>query len=471
MQRLSGLDSGFFYLDTPGMNLHIGVILLLEAPQVSRLDLLATIREHMQDRLPWMHHFQDLIVEVPFGLAEPYWARNAQFNIADHVTQIDDNRELTKEDLIAFLGEFISIPLDKSRSLWEVKVVPCVEGNRIAFIAKLHHALIDGVQGVEVLVSLLDFEPNPTEFWGESTPCFSNENSDANLVLEVGRSIFKKIQSAPKDLVMALNLVEQWFSFRSEADNANLIKPAFGAPKTPINGALSPTRVAHALNIPLQRVTDLAKGAGVTVNDVVMVMVSLALDGYLSDKGWSGGKDLTAMMPIAKSKRDSNGGSNQISSMFVSLANSIADPIERLSAISRATKAAKNFHINAGLNEAIRLAEYVPPIITRNVSRLMHEARVFDILPPLYNVLISTLNGTPMPLYFDGLQLLEIIPFGPLADSSGLNVTSLSYNGQFSVGFVGESHLAGDLDKFAQNFVEALDKLTVVLLDHGVGIS
>lgn len=459
MEKLSGLDSGFFYLDSPGMHLHIGVVLILSGQEVTLNQGTEVARAQILARLPAMEHFCHVIAEVPFGLAEPYWIKDSNFDIAHHVVEIDDaKRVYANDELLEFAGNFISQPLDKSRPLWEVIVVPQVEGEKFALVAKLHHALVDGVQGIQVLGSLFDLEPHPSAFWGVTRSDDSLEITDPFQMLSImGASIASKARNAPKDALRAVGLVSEWLSFRSTDDNAELVRPVFGAPKTPINGTLSKNRVARSIELPLALVKELARTANVTVNDFVMLLVSLGLDDYLLQKGWPGGEDLTAMMPIANPQRDKGGGSNQITSLFVSLANSVPDPLERLKMISRATKAAKKFHARAGLADFVQLAEYIPPIFTWAVSRLAHQSRVFDRLPPFFNLLVSTVHGTDFPLFFAGAELLEIIPFGPLADSSALNVTALSYNHKMTLGFVGEATLAGDVGDFGVKVLDALE--------------
>ncbi len=442
------------------MHLHIGVLLFLEAPDLSSGKFLELIKRQIQSRLEWMPHFRDSIAEVPFGISEPYWITNENFDISNHVRLSEDQKHYSRKELLTLVGSIISEPLDKSKPLWEVILVPQVADNRVALIAKLHHALIDGVQGIEVLVNLLDFERKPAQFWGTSNPVTNTNTVDLqDLVDLIGKSLVTKVRNAPKDLSRALLAVGDWYTFRRNSDNAKLLKPIFGAPKTPINGTLSTSRVAAALDIDQAQVVRIAKEFSATVNDVVMLLVSLAMDEYLANKGWDRGTDLTAMMPIANSKRNAYAGTNQISSLFISLANSVADPIDRLREITRATKAAKTFYVNSELGEITRLAEYVPPLFTWAISRLAHETRIFDRIPPAFNVLVSTVNGTDIPLYFSGMELLEIIPFGPLADSSALNITTLSYNKKMTVGIVGESNLTPDVDELGAFMDKAMDRV------------
>ena len=451
MEKLSGLDSSFYYLDSPGVHFHIGVVLFLEGDGVAVDQRLEITQRQLLERIGAMDHFRDRIAEVPFGLGEPYWVRDTDFEISRHVSLNKDSQLRSRSDIVARAGQFISEPLDKSGPLWHVEVVPELDDGYFALICKLHHTLIDGVLGIEVLASLFDLEANPTRFWGTIPVEVPESRVEFTTVAKaMGSALASKLLRAPKDALRAMELVSDWLSFAAEDDNSNLLKPAFSAPRTPINGTLSAQRVAVAIDIALPRVKAVAKAAGVSVNDVVLTFVSLALDGYLELRGWQDRSDLVAMMPIANPRRDSISGSNQISALFVSLANTIVDPVQRLATISRATKAAKKFHRAVDLAGLMNLSEYVPPLVTWALSRALHQTRAFDALPPVFNILISSVKGTDFPLYFAGAKLVEIVPFGPLADSSGLNLTALSYNDKMTIGMVGEVRLAENIDKFAE---------------------
>lgn len=467
MEKLTGLDTGFYYFDSPGMHLHIGVLLLFDAGAVAPGDRMASAQKRILERIDAMEHFRDRIVEVPLGLAEPYWVADPDFDIANHVKEHPDHGVLTREELTEVAAAFISEPIDKSRPLWELLVVPEIEGGKFAVVSKLHHTLIDGVAGIEVLASLFDLEPNPKEFWGslKHAPTHTPVDFDA-VVRAMGNSILSKVLRAPKDAMRVMEFVADWLSFNAADDNSKLLRPLFTAPRTPVNGTLSKGRSIAWAALPLVRVKEIAHSANATVNDVVLTMVSLALDDYLGAKGFQGGADLVAMMPMSNPRRDAVSGSNQISSLFISLANSCSEPSERLAAVTRATGAAKKFHRSTKLEELVQLSSYVPPLLTWALSQAVHQSRAFDFLPPAFNVLVSTVRGTDFPLYFAGSQLLELIPFAPLAESSGLNLTALSYDGSLIFGAVGDAVLAGDVQVFVDAVVASLVSLAASLVQN-----
>ncbi|CAG4905378.1 unnamed protein product, partial [Acidithrix sp. C25] len=459
VQKLSGLDTGFYYLDSPGMHLHIGVVLIFDGTSIPIEERLAATKAQILDRIHAMDHFSQKIAEIPFGLGEPYWTNDANFNIDNHVKAgVLDS--IDRDRLVELAGEFISIPLDKARPLWEIMVLPHLDKSRFALVAKLHHTMIDGIMGIEVLANLFDFEANPREFWGpKAVAVEAEEVGMANLVGIFANSLIDKFQSVPEDARKTISALSQWLSFTSDSDNSRLLKPLFAAPKTPINGALTSERVAHSITFPLTRLKLLAKAAHVTVNDLLMSIVSFALDDYLKGKDWQGGVDLVSMMPMANHRRDDQGGSNQISALFVSLGNSITDPKDRVIEIARATSAAKRFHRKADLAELVRLTHYVPPLFTWALSRVAHQLKAFDYIGPAFNILISSVKGPDQPLFFAGTKLEEVIPFGPLADSTGLSVTAVSYSGQMVLGLVGDSKLAGDVVKFGDAISDAVELL------------
>ncbi len=460
MEKLTGLDTGFYYFDSPGMHLHIGVLLVFDGGTVAASDRLAAAQSRILERIDVMDHFRDRIAEVPLGLAEPYWVADASFDIANHVKGALSEGPMTRSQLIDTASSFISEPIDKTRPLWELLLVPELDDGRFAVVCKLHHTLIDGVAGIEVLASLFDLEPEATEFWGgtKASPTHTPPDFDA-VVRAMGNSIFSKVLRAPKDALRMMEFVADWLSFNAADDNSKLLRPLFVAPRTPINGALDKDRSLAWTAISLPRVKEIARQAHITVNDLVLVVVSFALDDYLGAKGWPGGEDLVAMMPMANPRRDAVSGSNQISSLFVSLGNSLPDVRERISSISRATGAAKKFHRSAKLEEIVHLIEYVPPLLTWALSRALYQSRAFDFLPPAFNILVSSVRGTDFPLYFAGSELLEIIPFAPLADSTGINLTAVSYHNSLMIGVVGETHLAGDVELFISAIENSLDRV------------
>ena len=447
MERMSGLDTGFYYFDSPGMHLHIGAVLIFSKAGLAGRDPLEATRARIAARIGRMERFMQRVAEVPFGLAEPYWVVDVGFSLDRHLHLAECDHPFSIGELVEMAGESISVPLDKAHALWEITVVPEVDGDRFALMAKIHHVLLDGVLGIEVLAQLFDVTPDTTDDEAE----LSGQRRAAappglsELLKELGDSVISKVKEAPVDFGRLAALAKDWLRFSLEDPGAKGLKPLFGAPRTPINGTLGTKRLTAVLRVPLAEVESLATRAGVRMNDVVLWAVSTGLARYLAARGWEGEEDLVAMMPMAHSSRRPGAGSNQVTALFVSLCNTVPDALGRLRAIADATSAAKRFHREAQLADFVEMTKYVPPLVTWALSRALHEARAFEVLPPAFNLLVTTVRGIDFPLYFAGSELLEVIPFGPLAESAGLNVTAVSYNGTLEVGLAGEDRLVSGL--------------------------
>ena len=465
MERMSGLDAGFYYFDSPGMHLHIGAILIFAKSGLAGRDPFEATRERIAARIGRMARFMQRVVEVPFGLAEPYWVDDAGFDLDRHLHLGGSKHPVSVEELVEMAGATISVPLDKSQALWEITVVPEVQGDRFALLAKIHHVLLDGVLGIEVLAQLFDVSPEAAGGEAPAAPVVGSapQAGLGDFLREVADSVIGKVREAPVDFGRLAALAKDWVRFSLEDSDAKGLKPLFGAPRTPINGNLGKERSTAVLQVPLDEVESIATRAGVRMNDVVLWTVSTGLARYLQARGWEGGKDLVAMMPMAHSQRRQGAGSNQVTALFVSLYNTIPDALGRLSAIAGATAAAKRFHREAELADFVEMTKYLPPVFTWAFSRVLHEVKAFEVLPPAFNLLVTTVRGIDFPLYFSGSELLEVIPFGPLAESAGLNVTALSYNGTLEIGLVGEARLVPGLAELPGLFEAALAELGAAL--------
>ncbi len=460
-KRLSGLDSGFLALDNPTMHLHIGVLLLFKDGANGNTSSLGRVRGQFAARIDSMENFQSRVVEVPLGLAEPFWVKVDDFNIEDHVS--DANFTGDSRDLIDYAGAFISEPLAKDRPLWQVRVVDSIADRpgHFAVLAKIHHALIDGVMGIEVLANLFDFEANPETFWGAELSKSSDDVGNLNpfdLIGSVLNDIVNKAREAPKIVDMLGRTALDFLNYTKAAENTIHLPALFTAPRTPLNGALSSDRVVAFIKLPIDRFKDTARRASVTVNDLAMAVVSVALDRYLEQLGYQGGEDLVSMMPISNPRRERS-TSNQISALLVSLGNSISDPIERMKFISAATRKAKDFHRRAQLENVTLVTALIPPVLTSALSNLAHRIRAFDSISPAFNVLISSVKGPDLPLYLAGAELASVIPFGPLAESVPLNVTVVSYCAEMVFGIVSDERSRATIGSFAELLENAFEEL------------
>ena len=161
MQRLSGLDAMFLYMETPTNHMHVTGVFLLDpsaAPEGFSFD---QVRDMVGRRLHRAPPFRRRLVEVPFRLAHPLWIEDPDFDLDYHVRRACLPSPGGQAELEAFVGQMIGLPLDRKRPLWEMYLVEGLEGGRQAIVMKMHHAAIDGVSGAELTAAWLDLEADP----------------------------------------------------------------------------------------------------------------------------------------------------------------------------------------------------------------------------------------------------------------------------------------------------------------------
>jgi WS/DGAT/MGAT family acyltransferase len=330
---------------------------------------------------------------------------------------------------------------------------------RIAAVTKTHHAAIDGVSGAELTVNLLDLAPEPapppdTDPWKpDRVP------TDIELVTFALQSLARQPLALLKTLRRTL---ETAVTLRRRNRKPDVVPPPgfFDAPKTFINMPITPHRKIAFAQLELEEIKEVRRMAGATVNDVVLSVCSGALRRYLAHRGDEPEQSLVALVPISVRTEDQMGTmGNKVSGMLVSLATSIEDPIERLHAITEATRQAKEQDKAIGAEALTDWTEFMAPAVANRAARLLSNTAVADRMRPLFNVTVSNVPGPSFPLYSAGSQMEAIYPLGPITDGMALNITVMSYLGTVFFGIVGCREVTGDVDLLAQWLHESADEL------------
>ena len=457
MQRLSGLDAMFLYLETPSSHMHVAGVYVLE-PGESGFSF-ESVREMVASRLPLAAPFRRRLVEVPLKLHHPVWVEDPDFDLDYHIRRACLPRPGGPEELSAYVAQFVGLPLDRQRPLWEMQVVEGLAGDRFALVAKMHHAAIDGVSGAEIMATLLDLEPEPPEVrivdpWRpEQLP------SDAELIALAMTALvghpFRAARTARRVLESALHVSEH----NREASVAPPPTP-FSAPKTSLNQAITPHRRVAFTEMPLDDFKAVKSRFSCTVNDVVLAICAGALRRYLLDGDELPDDPLVAMVPMSVRTEDEKGThGNRISSMLTSLATEQADPVERLRAIAVGMDRAKEQERLIGAATLTDWTEFTFPALIGRASRLTSSMRVFDHLRPLFNVTISNVPGPPFPLFLAGARMVGMYPLGPIAEGVGLNMTVMSYCGRVHFGLNGCRETVPRMAEIPKMLHESLDEL------------
>jgi WS/DGAT/MGAT family acyltransferase len=460
MQRLTGLDATFLYLETPSIHMHVASTAVFDPSTVPGGYSYEKVVELVESRLPLLPPFRRRLVEVPFQLHHPLWIEDPDFDIEYHVRRAALPAPGGAQELAEFAADIFSRPLDRSRPLWEMWVVEGLEHGHIASITKTHHAAIDGVSGAELTVNLLDLQPEPAEVPPEETPWEPDRiPSDAELVAyavnSLARQPFRAAKAVRRTALAAVNVRR-----RNRQPDAVPPPAPFSAPHTPFNVSIDGRRRFAFTEIPLDEAKMVKNALGGTVNDVVLALCAGALRSYLLGKAVLPEKGLVAMVPISVRSDDEQGAmGNRVSSMLVSLATDLDDPLERLRVISAGTRQAKEQDKAIGADTLMDWTEFAAPALAARAARLYSRTKVADRLRPLFNVTISNVPGPPFPLYCAGARMVALYPMGPIADGLALNMTVMSYMGSMYFGLVAGRDAVPDVWDLAHGITQSLDEL------------
>lgn len=468
METLDGLDAAFLALETDAVHLQMGALLVLEPPE-GRRSLFSPstrfnqVRGLIGSRLHLAPPLRQRVVSAPLALHRPVWVEDPEFDLDAHVRRAHlptpgDHQQL--EDLVA---EVMSQPLASDRPLWEVVVVEGLAHQRCALIFKVHHALLDGVSGAELLGAFLDLSPRPRSLLPGPSPA---ETPRLPSTTELLRQALGGLAGQPATTVTAATQLArsgaELLRHRQRLrEQGQVISPGpLSAPRTTFNGTVGTRRRFVTVSVDLSGIRSVARACGTTVNDVVLASVTGALRALLGRRGEAVPEELVAMVPISvRAPQERSALGNRVSGTLVSLPVTLEDPLERLAAVAQASCAAKEQSDVLGDGFVLQMAEAVPPAIASRVVRWLSTWRLYQQLPPPANVIVSNIVGPHQPLWCAGSRVRSLHPVGPVADGVGLNVTVISYGGMLHCGLLACARLVPDLEHVAQAFKASVGEL------------
>jgi WS/DGAT/MGAT family acyltransferase len=342
-------------------------------------------------------------------------------------------------------------------------LVEGVEGGRIAIVAKVHHAAMDGGQVVALLLGCL-FDPTPQ---GRTVPPPAEpwtpepEPSLAWFAADTARALVGK----PLHAIRAIGEVASTMGRTALARPGSRggLASLFEAPATPFNGALTPHRSVAFADVAFDDLKTIKRAFGTTINDVVLAACCDALRSWLLAHGGLPERPLVVNMPVAVRTTGEEDAGNRVSMVLVHLPVQIDDPVERLMAICAETRRAKAEHGQAGGDVFRRFTDVLTnitvPWLLTHAMELYSSAHVADRLPFPWNLVISNLPGPSVPLYCGAAKLLRVYPLGPVQQGSGLNLTVLSTMDRLCFGALACKEMVPDVEDLATGFVDATEVL------------
>jgi WS/DGAT/MGAT family acyltransferase len=464
MRKLTNLDASFLHLEHAGAPMHVGGTLLFEAPADGPMTF-ERLRTHVGGRLHTARAFHERLWWQGPTLLNPCWVSDTAVDLTAHLRHVRVPAPLDMDALDELRREFFSELLPRDRPLWNMVYVeeaapPRSRGarassgsGRFAILLKVHHAAVDGISAEALLMGLVDLSPAPRALPAPSQP------ADAPPARRrLGASLRELLQETDwRDLADTTLRVGKRVVKRGRDVQERELPWHFRAPPTPFNAPIDERRVFPHVQLPLPVLQQLRQAVpGSKLNDVVLAVVGGALRRYLHDNGELPVKSLVAMAPISRHAAGAERGGNQVSSMLVPLATDLADPLQRLARIGQATRVAKAYNSELGIETLFeRLPAGGPALFLQGWRKFGLSRRV----PPLFNVVVTNVPGSPVPLYLAGARMLSLTGMAGIYDGAALTMVITSYAGQVYIGITSAPDLLPDADHLTACIRESVEDL------------
>lgn len=458
MQRLSGVDAAFLYMETPAQHMHgVGVVIVDPSTIPGGYDFEATRAEFVR-RILTLPAFRRRLVQFPFGLDHPAWIE-ARVELEAHVRQASLPAPGNQLQLEEFIGEYAGTPLRRDRPLWEFCLLEGLEGGRLAILAKLHHAIVDGISGSQMLQEIYDLEPVAPPR-GLHPEAYGEDEGVPSLFDLAAASLAARAGDPLRAIgVVAGTLVSAAEAIVSLSEREHVTLP-LDAPTTPFSHSLTARRAVTLARASLDDVKAIKNAFGVTVNDVVLAACTLALRRRLVEADALPPRSLVASVPVSTRRAEEEAVSlNRVSAMFVGLPVHLEDPVDQLEEVARGSATAKEMIASLGKDLLGEWVELLPPLLFAQAMQLYSALRMAERHAPVHNLVVSNVPGPPFPFYAGGARVLEVYPLGPILEGAALNVTVFSYEDKLDIGVVTCPDVATTVGSIATAFVDAVAEL------------
>lgn len=446
MDHLSGLDAAFLYLETPQTPMHVGSLHIYELPAGYKGSFVDDVRKHIARRLHLAPVFRRKLLAMPLDLANPVWTLDDP-DLDYHIRSAALPKPGSREQLDQLVGKLHSKLIDRSRPLWEFYVIEGLRkpadapaGTRhVGFYAKVHHASLDGASAVVLANAMLDSTPVPREVRGapddDAPPAdaYGAAELAAAGLRHLGGQILGIGRALPTIARTAAQLLRPPPGSGRGAPRLPLPSQWFG-PRTALNANITPQRAFASVSIPLDEAKRVAKAHGASLNEVVLAICSGALRRHLGAAHDLPAKPLLAAVPVSLRAAGNTQMNTQASMMRISLASDVADPLARLRAIHAASASAKALTSSMKAVLPTDFPSLGAPWLISGLATLYGRSRLAERMPPIANVTISNVPGSPVPLYLAGARMLTYYPASIAIHGVALNITVESYNGSLDFG-------------------------------------
>jgi WS/DGAT/MGAT family acyltransferase len=454
LDRLTAIDASFLHQEGPTSHMHVGGVTEFEGPPPPYDEFLDGLRS----RLHLVPRYRQKLSIPPGGTGRPLWVDDPNFSIEYHVRHTALPKPGSEDQLLRLAGRIFSQQLDRSKPMWEIWMVEGLEGGRFALISKTHHALIDGIAGVDIAQVIFDLGPVPTEVPHPDEPWTPSPEPSSLDVLAAGALglVRTGVRTVGAAASLATRPGEALHSGRVALQGLGEVAWAGmnPAPETPLNVEIGPHRRYEIVRNSLADFKAVKNVFGGTVNDVVLAVVSGALREWLHGRGVrTEGLELRALVPVSIRTSDQRGQTgNRIAVMRGPLPVYIEDPVERLRTVKAAMDGLKESKQAVGAEVLTSAQNFAPPTILAQASRLNFSTRLF-------NLIVTNVPGPQFPLYVRGREMLDVFPVAFLPKNHALAIAIMSYNGRMNFGLLGDYDALPDITVISEGIASSLADL------------
>jgi WS/DGAT/MGAT family acyltransferase len=458
MQRMTGIDSMFIYSDTPETPMEIAYACVFDPASAPDGYSFERVRALLDERIPTLPSFRRRLVPVPLGLDHPRWVDDPEFDLSNHLHRAALPAPGGPVEFAAMAASVMGRPLMPAQPPWEMHVLEGLAGGRIGLIAKVHHAVIDGVAGAQLLAQLLDLTPEGRAVTETCPPWLppglpSHTRLVTDALPSVVQSPLRVLRAAREVGRTAVRLARRALDEASGPISIPLGAPA--AFELPVGAQ----RAVAFAELDMAYVRTLKDRYGSTVNDVVLAVCSGALRTHLTARGQDSDTPLVAIVPVSVRGDEHDAYGNHLSAMFVPLSNDLQTPLERLRTVSEASTSCKGQEREVGYGPmASLLSDAMPPVIAKPIIQLGVRSGILRKLRA-GNLMVSNVPGPSFPLYFTGMELCGVYPLGPVVDGVALNITVQSYRESLFVGINACATAVPELPALSEAMVDELAQL------------
>jgi diacylglycerol O-acyltransferase / wax synthase len=456
-RRMTALDSWFLHIEDEADHMHIGSVGVFEGPPPGW----AEIRDAVASKLDQLPRYRQRVHRVPFGIARPVWADDPHFRLEYHVRHTALPSPGGLEELRNLVGRVMGQQLDRRRPLWEMWFIEGIAGGRWALLSKVHHCMVDGIAGTDLLAVTLEDRPDfPRPAPAPWSP--AEEPGSVRLLREAAFDLVADPTGALRALGTRgrrpLELArEAAAGLRGSIGLAGVLNPM---PASSLTGPIGPHRRWTAVWADLAEIKEVRRALGGTVNDVVLAAITTGYRELLASRGeLTDEVEVRTMVPVSLRTPEQRGGyHNRVSAVFVPLPVTEPDPVRRYEAVLEAMAHVKGTGEHVATAALVGLTGIAPAMFVgvalRSVTWLVqHRGQ------PFVSTVTTNVPGPQTPWYLLGRRLLETYPYVPIGEGLRTGIAIFSYDGQVTFGVTADFDSVPDIDVLATGIHDGVVEL------------